>query len=294
MRPTQSACFRAASPALISRPVLLWADEFDQLELSTPTQVGKWRPNEFWQDLGTGYRDFAGDSWNINPNQPGFAFFNPFRVQDSVLTITNTLVPARLRALIRSTMDKTEQKHLPTPKRMGGMLITDPKFRSFRYGYFEIRVRWPNSGRGMFPAIWLFRSERDCEPDGKGGAEIDLLEVYGDLGGSHYHITIHHNDCHGTGKSYGISPPDGEQLGQVNDWHLIGLDWQPNELTFLRDGEVLHKVEGTRARWFDATMSLRLNYAVDARWFGTNKVDASTPATLFMEVDYVRVYNYRP
>ena len=294
--PTGSACLRAPFPvpAVISRPTLLWADEFDQLDLSTPSRHGKWRPNESWQDLGTGYRDFAGDSWNVNPNQPGFAPFNPFLVRDSVLTISNTLVPASLRTLIRSTMDGTAQKDLPTPKRMGGMLITDPEVTSFRYGYFEIRVRWPNSGRGMFPAIWLFRSNNDCEPEGKGGAEIDILEIFGDVEDSAYHISIHHNDRHGIGNSYKISPPDGEHLRHADDWHLISLDWQPKELTFLRDGEILHKVEGGRATWFDADMSLRLNYCVDGKWFGEKKVDASTPGTLLMEVDYVRVYSHRP
>src|SRR5215475_4678688 len=141
---SESACFRAAFPAVISRPTLIWADEFDELDLSSPSRRGNWRPNEFWQDLGTGYRDFAGDSWNINPNQPGFAPYSPFFVRDSVLTISNTVVPPSLRTLIRSTMDGSEQRDLPTPKRMGGMLITDPEVGSFRYGYFEIRVRWPN------------------------------------------------------------------------------------------------------------------------------------------------------
>jgi beta-glucanase (GH16 family) len=293
---TGSAGFRAPIPvpAVISRPTLLWADEFDQLDLSTPSRHGKWRPNEFWQDLGTGYRDFAGDSWNINPNQPGFAPFNPFLVRDSVLTISNALVPAPLRGPIRSTMDRTAQRDLPTPKRMGGILITDPEVTRFRYGYFEIRVRWPNSGRGMFPAIWLFRSNNDSEPAGKGGAEIDILEIYGDVKGSSYYISIHHKDRHGIGNSYSISPRHGDHLRHADDWHLISLDWQPKEITFLKDGEILHKVEGWRAKWFDADMSLRLNYGVDAKWFEQKKVDASTPVTLLMEIDYVRVYSHRP
>jgi beta-glucanase (GH16 family) len=291
--PTGSACKAPLPvPAVISRPTLLWADEFDQLDLSTPSRHGKWRPNESWQHLGTGYRDFAGDSWNVNPNQPGFAPFSPFLVHDSILTISNTLVPASLRTPIRSTMDRTAQKDLPTPKRMGGMLITDPEVAAFRYGYFEIRAKWPNSGRGMFPAIWLFRSNNDCGPEGKGGAEIDIFEIFGDV--SSYYVSIHHNDRHGIGNSYRISPPDGEHLTQADDWHLISLDWQPKELTFLLDGEIVHKVEGGRASWFDADMSLRLNYAVDAKWFGEKKVDANTPVTLLMEVDYVRVYSSRP
>jgi beta-glucanase (GH16 family) len=279
-------------PAVISRPTLLWADEFDQLDLSTSSRHGKWRPNEFWQDLGTGYRDFAGDSWNVNPNQPGFASFSPFVVRDSVLTISNTVVPASLTTLIRSTMDRTAQKDLPTPKRMGGMLITDPELTKFRYGYFEIRARWPNSGRGMFPAIWLFRSNSDREPEGKSGAEIDIFEIFGDVGS--YYVSVHHKDRHGIGQSYIMSPPHGEHLRQADDWHLISLDWQPKEITFFLDGEISHKVEGARAHWFDVDMSLRLNYGVDAKWFGEKKVDASTPVTLLMEVDYVRVYSCRP
>jgi hypothetical protein len=59
----------------------------------------------------------------------------------------------------------------------------------------------------MFPAIWLFRSNNDREPERKGGAEIDILEIFGDVEGSPYYVSIHHKDRHGIGKSYRISIP---------------------------------------------------------------------------------------
>lgn len=281
-----------ARPAVVARPALLWSDEFEALDLSSPARPGTWRPNEAWQDLAAGYHDFAGDSWNVNPNQPGFEGHSPFAA-DGTLTITNRNVPHLLRPAIRSSLDAAGRPDLPVPRRMGGMLITDPDVRSFRYGYFEVRVRFPVTGRGMFPAIWLFRDRPRGEQDRKGQAEIDLLEVFGAPDGRPYHTTLHRRDYRGVGDTIPVSPPAGERVADAGAWHVIALDWQPGALTFLRDSTVLSQIAGERAAWFDQSMSIRLNYAADGRGFGRNRTDMSTPEQLTMQIDYVRVYDRR-
>ncbi len=281
-----------ARPASIIRPALLWSDEFDALNLSSPTRPGTWRPNEAWQDLTVGYHDFAGDSWNVNPNQAGFEGFSPFSA-DGTLTITNRTVPPPLVPVIRSSLDAAGHPNLPVPRRMGGMLITDPDIRSFRYGYFEVRVRFPVRGRGMFPAIWLFRDRPEGEQDKKAQAEIDLFEVFGEPDGRPYHATLHRRDYRSVGDTYSVSPQTGERVADAGMWHVIGLDWQPGAITFLRDHTVLNRIEGEWATWFDQSMSIRMNYAADGHGFGRNRTDESTPERLTMEIDYIRVYDRR-
>jgi hypothetical protein len=282
-----------AAPAVIRRPPLLWSDEFVELSLSSPTRRGRWRPNEAWQDIATGYHDFAARSWNVNPSQTGFEAFSPFAVVEGILTLTNRIVPPTLESAIRSTMNDAGQMDLAVPGRMGGILITDPGMRSFLYGYFEFRVRFPNSGRGMFPAIWLFRDRANDDHDEKGRAEIDLFELFGEPKGQPYHITLHQKNDRGAGDTFQVSPPEGEYFGDAGEWHVLALDWQPDTLTFIRDGVILHRIQGDRAAWFNQSMSIRMNYAADATWFGQNRSDGSTPEILKMEIDYVRVFETR-
>src|SRR4051812_27054945 len=76
---------------------LVWADEFAGAALSLTTDAapaaGTWRTRgyESGGTLATGYRDFAGTSWNTSPVQhPGLS---PFGVAGSVLTLTARRTP---------------------------------------------------------------------------------------------------------------------------------------------------------------------------------------------------------
>ncbi len=269
----------------VPQGALIWAEEFDKpLDLSTSTHIGKWRPNDQWQNVAVGYKDFGGDSWDINPNQ--HPLFSPFLVADGVLTIMARKTPNAIVPDIEALVGPGN-----APKWSGGILISDRLQHSFKYGYFEIRARLPTPGKGMFPAIWLYVSNGKDLPDKrKSGAEIDILEVMGYGGGRPWQITAHRRDWQGIG--------DQTEVGSFNsdtaDWHTYGLDWQPTYLRFYRDGIMVGQVTGADASWFNVEMSIRLNFSVDGNYISKlgNLSDQTTPDVMTMQVDYVRVYDY--
>jgi beta-glucanase (GH16 family) len=263
--------------------VLLFSDEFDTLDLkSAGNPTGVWSPVDFWQDInGAGYEDFAGiDTWNINPNGGGvFAAHNPFSTSGSVLTITSTRRPSDMTAPIAASM-VSQGIPPPTPNWVGGILITNPDVITFRYGYFEARLRWPNPGKGMFPAWWLYNARGGP----KTSAEIDILEIFGDVGNAYS------TSMHGL-----VSTTIASFTTDTNNWHTYGMDWQPTYLRFYRDHVQIAEVTGAPAAWFDVPMGLRINFAMNAPWFsGVNKSDVSTPSPMNMEVDYVKVWDVLP
>ena len=112
-----------------SGPALLFSEEFSSsLDITTGTAAGGityqglWRYNDIWQQVDRGYKDFAGNSWNINPLESGFATYNPFDVSAGILTISARRIPANLVTPIANSM--AAQGQTGAPNWMGGILMT--------------------------------------------------------------------------------------------------------------------------------------------------------------------------
>lgn len=279
-QPNRPAGTQAAMPR---HGALLWSEEFDgPIDFTTSKHSGKWRANDDLAHADVGYKDHAGGSWNINPIQ--HMEYSPFLTRQGVLTITARQTPPAIVREIEATAGVGN-----APRWSGGMLISEERNRRFRYGYFEVRARWPNPGVGMFPAIWLYVANgRHLPNPSKSGAEIDLLEIIGYPSGKPWEITVHRRDWEGRGDMDNVATVHLD----TKDWHVYGLSWQPDSLSFFRDGVLLGQVSGDAARWFDVDMAIRLNFAVD----GANLArkgrlsNQSTPKEMRMQVDYVRVY----
>jgi beta-glucanase (GH16 family) len=286
LRPTSASAARTGT-----RPTLVWADEFSgALDLTTPDRHGRWRANDVWQDVSRGYRDFAGTSWNLNPNET--PAHTPFSVRNGVLTITMTRTPAELHPTIAASMAAQGQTG-PVPEWAGGVLITDPAVHEYRYGYFEVRARFRGVGAGMFPAVWLFATGGSTEPSGKGSAEIDIMEIFGHAAGNRWESTVHYRDNAGRPVRPEAQLP--ARTGDPSRWRTYAVDWQPNHIRFYDDGVLVGELTGSDASWHDTPMSLRLNYAMDAPWFPPpNRSGSGTPNEMFMDVDHVRIYTAKP
>lgn len=256
---------------------LLFFDDFNTLDLVTPGNPnGVWRPNDFWQNISRGYKDFAGTSWNANPNEASVNL-NPFSVAGSVLTITAARIPSDRNAAIAASM--AAQGQTGAPSWYGGMLISNANLpvQRYLYGYFEMRARFPTQGSGMFPALWFYNSMGGPKPN----AEIDLFEIFGTP--NRWTTTLH------PGPEVGAASED------TAGWHVYGMDWQPTYLRFYRDGVLKWQATGSNATYFDVPMGIRINYAMDANWFPpANKSSGATPSPMTMEIDYVSVYDIKP
>ncbi|RYZ84728.1 MAG: glycoside hydrolase family 16 protein, partial [Proteobacteria bacterium] len=175
------------------------------------------------------------------------------------------------------------------PQWCGGFLVENPAVVKHKYGYFEYRARFRNQGRGMFPALWLLGSDGNTDPNNKGASEIDVMEMFGTP--NPMKTTMHMLNT----KREGYSVAVGKYTTDIKQYHTYGVDWQPDHVSYYLDGKFLYEVRGKDASFFDSTMNIHLNYAMDANWFPLQlKSDATTPNELFMDVDYVRVYDKLP
>lgn len=297
LRRFRSRSFRQ-HPTQQNNPAPVWAEEFDTLDLVTSANTaGRWRPNDVWQNINSGYQDFSGNSWNLNPNQNlAGAPRAAWSIANSILTITSQRTPSAWEADIVAANGGN-----PAPPWCGGILITNTSqaVNRFGYGYYAIRARWPTAGRGMFPALWFFAA--NGQNIGKERAEIDLLEIFGHSSGQPWSATLHQKKDPDGSPATGATTGDGQvAVGTFNTdtaaWHVYGLDWTANYLRFYKDDVMVAEITGANATFFNGvTMSIRLNYSMDAGWFPTGqKSDGTTPSSLTMEVDYIRAWASKP
>jgi ABC-type transporter MlaC component len=267
-----------------SGATLLWSQEFDTpLDLkSSSNPDGVWSPVNFWQSINSGgYEDYAGQNWNINPNHPAFAPYNPFSIENGYLQIESFRTPAELVAPIQQQMTNQGIPG-PVPEWSGGMLVTNKDEIEFTYGYFEFRARFVDEGKGMFPAMWFYSARGGADPQGKGSAEIDLFEMFGKP--NEWYTATHPGG--------GV----GSETDDTSEWHTYGMLWESDLLQFYRDEELLYSVTGPEASYFNnVPMAIRVNFAMDAPWFDASRhSDSSTPSSMYMQIDYIRQYAELP
>jgi Glycosyl hydrolases family 16 len=152
-----------------------------------------------------------------------------------------------------------------------------------QYGRFEMRAQFPG-GAGFWPAFWLLPDDETFS------GEIDIVEVYGGREGSLADATLHvpaagegpHTEC--------SVEPD-----YASGFHTYALEWTPESMRFLYDGEVCAEYTGMTALGvgpprlspeFDKPYYVLVNLAVQPYW----PPDAATPFPGVMRVDYVRVW----
>ncbi len=156
--------------------------------------------------------------------------------------------------------------------------------RAFRRGYFEARMRW-TKGNGAWPAFWMNSNlwvTQQCPPT---PSEIDIFEGQGS------EPTVHYGTLH---RSVGgqCGTPDATNDG-FNDvdidltgaFHTYSALWTQNEIVWYLDGQEVN-------RWPTYSSTDQGFFLLLQMWTGgwTRNPDASTPAELVTEVDWVRVW----
>jgi hypothetical protein len=146
-----------------------------------------------------------------------------------------------------------------------------------QYGYFEIETKLP-PGPGVWPAFWLFGV------DPKPGAEIDVLEYYGNANAS-YHANVHTwvdgQQTFGDGTVVQI-PPDSATSGFNRYGVRIDHDW----VTFFFNR---HEVWRTPTRpEYRQPLYILANLALGSGW----PID-KTPNPSFMYIKSIAAYEKR-
>lgn len=158
-----------------------------------------------------------------------------------------------------------------------------------RYGTIEARIQLP-VGQGLWPAFWMLGSNIDAV-NWPACGEIDVME---NIGSDPFtaHGTIHGPDT-ATGAAYGLGAPVRSPTSLAAAFHVYGITWSPNAISFSLDGSTYEtrtpsSLTGGQRWVFDQPFYLLLNLAVGGTWPGSP--DSSTPFPATMLVDWVRVY----
>jgi beta-glucanase (GH16 family) len=246
-------------------PVLIWSDEFNQAEGSSPS------PAKWSYDLGVG-------------TPPGWG-------NDELETYTSS--PAN--SLVVSDADATDGKALALRALAANGAYTSARIKtsatfSFKYGRMEARAKVP-TGVGCWPAFWAL-GINNPQVGWPACGEIDVMEW---VGQTPSHIK---GSLHATGYSGGNSLnadsvlPGAESYSDA--YHVFAVDWYPDQIIFSMDGTVYEvrkqgEIPAGSAWPFVQPFFIILNFAVGGDWPGPP--DASTVFPQDFRVDYVRVYS---
>ncbi|HTA43053.1 MAG TPA: glycoside hydrolase family 16 protein [Bryobacteraceae bacterium] len=161
--------------------------------------------------------------------------------------------------------------------------------RSWRYGYFEARMKW-DTVRGAWPALWLIPVPT---PDGKAtwkdtgeSGEIDIFEGQGDqphtfFGTVHDWINLHD---HPSGNN-AFPLPSGTNFDQ---FHSYGLLWTPGKVTWYFDNQPLHS-EATPAIFDHQDYFVVASMQEGEDWKANNLAGVSA-TQMTMTVDWIHIW----
>ena len=155
-----------------------------------------------------------------------------------------------------------------------------------QYGYFEIRMKMPDTKGGGYAAWWLIGTEDDNTPDGtktKQNGEIDVLETFFDNPGV-FHPKVHAWDDPNINEWSSEVNLKGFSKKYVDEFHTYAMDWRPEGITFYVDGkEVAQTEESPQYR-----MCMILSMYINSDFSGWDEPENKYPIEWL--IDYVRVY----
>jgi beta-glucanase (GH16 family) len=257
-----------APPAVPADPTfpatnLVWSDEFNGASGSTP-DASKWTP-----EVGPGVNnELQYYTNNANARMDGTG---------------NLVIQARREVTAGSACPGGPCQYT------SGRLNTYGKY-SLTYGHVEARIKVSGT-QGLWPAFWMLGSNFfDTKTPWPNSGEIDIMEHVGKEPNTTY-STLHAPAYNGGG---GFGSPFNLGSDVSAGFHVFGVDWDSNHMTFTVDSNAFFTVdratlETTKGPWvFDHPFFIILNNAVGGDWPGAP--DGTTVLPQNMVVDYVRVY----
>ena len=252
---------------------LEWSDEFIQSDILPDTTKWGYDVGDGVQENTDGTNAHTGGWGNgeaqwYTANNEGNAY-----VSDGTLKI-------------RAARESTGNKNWSSSR------MVTRNLKEFKYGYFEFRVKIPES-QGFWPAIWMLRHDiydENGTPWPTCG-EIDILETSVNIwGAGRVYGTLHCDAGHSGGPIYS----KGLQISQIEKkWHLYGLYWTPESMSWYYDDQLVGKyipknVENNDVWPFDEDFYIIMNLAVGGV-LGGEIPDEYNEAV--MEIDYVRYFS---
>lgn len=173
----------------------------------------------------------------------------------------------------------------------GGTYGVKPQFEQ-AFGRFEARMKFPTQ-QGHWCAFWLMAdSVGNVDGSGRDGSEIDIFEkAYLTDRAEH---NVHWDGYEESHQGDGVAIVD-KGLDDGN-WHVVRLDWYPDEYVFFVDGVETWRTDAGGVSQVPSYLLLTDeigNFGTGSGAWGVGPIeDANLPD--FFYVDYVRVYEYVP
>jgi hypothetical protein len=239
----------ATPPPIAGTWLETWNDEFNGTSVSNV-----WTPHQYWDNgatIGEGVEE--SDPRNVSIGNGSLKL---------TAKIDNTFGTVYTGALVQT----------------GGIQgnTSQPSF-SFKYGYIEASIQVP-VGQGLWPAFWLMpEASITTGVNHDGDGEIDIVDNgTGDPTVLHASVIVH-------GASYQHQNPGNLSPG----FHVFGLDWEPDHITWYLDGKQWASTTNTSLIPQQAMYPI-FDLAVGGSWGGPPNASTQFPAT--MSVDYIRVW----
>lgn len=245
---------------------LVWSDEFDGAALD---------PETWFFETGDG-SEYGIPGWGNNELQ----YYLPDNAQ---LSGGSLIIEAR-------------EQQIGAFRYTSARINTRDRF-AFRYGRIEARMRLPG-GQGVWPAFWMLAQD---SPYGgwPASGEIDIMEAtnLGVAGKNEVIGTLHYGGSFPDDYAFRTSASQVPNDAQT-EFHVYAVEWDAAEIRWYVD-DVLYSMQND---WystgnafpapFDNPFHIIFNVAVGGNLPGSP--NASTVFPVFMEVDWVRVYEGEP
>jgi len=158
-------------------------------------------------------------------------------------------------------------------------IATKDKFE-FTYGRVDVRAKLTEGG-GTWPAIWALGANFE-EVGWPETGEIDIMEFKGNEPNTLYG-TLHY-----PGASGGNADGGSTAISNANtEYHIYSVEWSPERIWFLVDGEVYHMYENNPGTPFNKDFFFIMNVAMGGTFGG--EIDPAFQESS-MEIDYIRLY----
>lgn len=166
--------------------------------------------------------------------------------------------------------------------------LTTKNRKTFLYGRIEMRAKLPY-GKGIWPAFWLLGASFEGDTDWPACGEIDIMELVGGGAGDRtLYANVHSPNANGGLDYAGANTYVLENGRFCDDYHIIGLEWNPDTIEWVVDGKVYFKADISGIPCFHKEHFLLVNTAVGGAWPGDP--DEETVFPQYYHIDWIRYY----
>ena len=258
---------------------LVFEDDFD----GTSIDATRWNTELVWGDRVIINNE---QQFFVNTQDNADFGYDPFKIENSILTIEAIPTPAALTSQLPEECDVVNTFHPPC-EFLSGALSTHDKF-NLTFGYVEARMKTSDIS-GALSSFYLYH-RYPGEGVERHAPEIDIIEYLGEnpFGDEDAFQTYHYDDVN-TGMTR--SSPTMIQKNPAgtlysDEFHTYSVLWEPQLMIWYIDGLEIKRISGPQSA--ARAMNIVTYLVAGSGWAPTPDADGQFP--LQFQIDYIRAY----